>query len=152
MLYARRKPSKLRGNLNPLPTTDEPAFPCLQAPSCSSYYPSIPAFLAMSRLMQWQVDQSVNRKLPPLPPRSCCMAAASIGDNGSRGMQESRELLLFLAQPPPQRGTAGRGGGAAALLGGSKKPLVGGYLLKKYKIPAGWEVVLPCLAGELPLQ
>lgn len=82
------------------------------------------------------------------------MAAASIGNNGTRGMQEGRELLLFLAQPPPQRGTAGRGGGAAALPGGSKKPptLVGGYLLKKYKIPAGWEVVLPCLDGELALQ
>lgn len=99
MLYARRKNSKLRGNLNPLPITDEPAFPCLQAPSCSSYYPSIPAFLAMNLFMQWQVDQSVNRKLPPLPLPSSCMAAALIGNNGIccwlPTAAGAGELLLF---------------------------------------------------------
>lgn len=107
MLYAGRKTSKLRGNLNPLPITDEPAFPCLQAPSCSSYYPSIPAFLAMNLFMQWQVDQSVNRKLPPLPPPSSCMAAALIGNNGIccwlPAAAGDGQLLLF---PSAEQGIA----------------------------------------------
>lgn len=77
-----KEKSKLRGNLNTLLTPEEPAFPCLQPPSCSSYYNSIPAFLTMNLFMQWQVDQSVNRKLPPLPLPSSCMAAALIGNNG----------------------------------------------------------------------
>lgn len=63
------------------PTTDEPAFPCSQAPPCSSYYTSIPASLTMHLFMQWQVDQSGKRKLPPLPLPSSCMAAL-IGNNG----------------------------------------------------------------------
>lgn len=99
------KTRKLRGNLNPLPTTDEPAFPCLQAPSCSSYYPSIPAFLAMNLFMQWQVDQSVNRKLPPLPLPSSCMAAALIAImESAAGCQQQQETGNCSSSSAPGQG------------------------------------------------
>lgn len=98
--------------------------------------------------MQWQVDQSVNRKLPPLPLPSSCMAAALIGNNGiccwlptaaetgncsSSSAPSSRtgqgEFLLFLSSEhntalldsaPTATGKAGRGKDTAAILGAQR--------------------------------
>lgn len=172
MLYAEKKKSRLQGNLNTLTITEEPAFPCLQAPSCSSYYNSISAFLTVNLFMQWQVDQSVNRKLPPLPLPSSCMAAALIGNNGICSRLPTATLAREKgAAPLPRREAA-----VAAPLGfslhckrvdekevrressvpgGSKKSsrLTVGYLFndnnnRKDK----WEIILLCLDSELALR
>lgn len=106
----------------------------------------------MHLFMQWQVDQSGKRKLPPLPLPSSCMAAL-IGNNG------------ICLRPPAQRGewgiaplravkVVGRGHcpqrlkAASVLTVHSLLYLLFFLVLKREK----WKIILLCLDSELALH